>query len=1035
MGIQMRGDKVDTEMLRRLAMRALQAPHLDGIELRTGNWQVKCHHINQLLDAGERHSSIRQTFDTVLIAQAWQQDLLQARQVLNTVGRKWWRFLSGDYRRVRNQISGLCNGTQPKDIEFQLRVVDAVMEASRLEQSFREYEHLGAALFGVQWQGLRSEWSVLRRISEWVVALYRDVGDGKLPHGIIDFLADNPTPGSLKDKLESVECTIPTYEHALQTVLDKLALTQTAREALISQNLSSQIALFSYMIVRLDDLQDQITFNNLSSAFGKEGLNWVVDTARGWDGAAKNLVHFFRRTCFETLLRRAYEEREALRTFDGASHENIRQQFQELDVSSLNFTRLKLAGEHWRRLPTLNGSGQLGILLWEFEKKSRHLPIRKLMEKAGNAIQAIKPVLMMSPMSIATFLAPRSLEFDLVIFDEASQVKPVDAFGAIVRGKQVVVVGDRMQLPPTSFFDTLVRDDDIDPDEEQSMTSDMESILGLMAGQGAPQRMLRWHYRSRHESLIALSNKEFYGSSLVVFPSPNPTRRGFGLMFHHLPDTAYDRGKSRTNQKEAEAVARAVMQHAKTSPNMTLGVAAFSLAQTEAILYHLERLRSQDPTCEAFFAAHPFEPFFVKNLESVQGDERDVIFISIGYGRTEEGYKGGMKFGALNNPGGERRLNVLITRARCSCEVFTNLTHDDIDLSRTQSRGVAVLKAFLKYAQTGIVDVPDVGGGDPDSPFEEEVARAIEQLSYKVALQVGSGGFRIDMAIIDPEKPGRYLLGIECDGAAYHSSRSARDRDRLRQQVLENLGWHIHRIWSKDWFSNPSRELKRVLQAIEEAKARVDKDLLQPQTTVAQPVEVLRIARDPSKPRPVEKHLKAKDYELCSLTVGTHGQDLHEVPAHRYASWIAEIVGVESPVHVAEVARRIVDGAGIKRIGNRIEAAFQTGVAHAVRAKKVDKRDDFLWLPGMVSPPVHDRSIFPSVSRKIDLIAPEEIAAAIREIVENSYGIDQEDVAPAVCRLLGFARTSEEMMMAVNKVMAKLIKTGHLRSVDGHVWV
>jgi superfamily I DNA and/or RNA helicase len=329
-------------------------------------------------------------------------------------------------------------------------------------------------------------------------------------------------------------------------------------------------------------------------------------------------------------------------------------------------------------VPSHEAGGQLGVVKREIQKKRRHLPIRQLVRRAGDAIQAIKPVFMMSPLSIANFLEPGALDFDLVVFDEASQVRPVEAIGAIARGRQVVVVGDGKQLPPTSFFDRLVAAEDAD---EESLTADLESVLGLFSAQGAPERMLRWHYRSRHESLITVSNHEFYEDRLVVFPSPDKGREDAGLLYHHLPDTAYDRGGTRSNVGEAKRVAEAVMEHARKRPHLTLGVAAFSASQMQAVEDQLEILRRNDPSCEDFFADHSYEPFFVKNLENVQGDERDVVFISVGYGRIAGGYVP-MSFGPLNLDGGERRLNVLITRARRICEVFTNLTADDIDRPR-----------------------------------------------------------------------------------------------------------------------------------------------------------------------------------------------------------------------------------------------------------------------------------------------------------------------------------------------------------------
>lgn len=1034
MGITARADRNDASVLVRAARRALSAPHLAGVELRTREWAEKRDELNQLFDAGERHSALHEKYDAVLIPEAWEQDLLEAREVLNTIGRKWWRWLSSDYRRVRRRVAGLCRGEHARDTTTQLELVDAILEAARLVRVVKEYESLAGRLFGVQWQGLRSEWAILRRLTDWIIELYRDIGDGRLPHGIVDFLAGAPALDALKGKVEALEAALPVYDQTIPTLFDRTAIESAARDRLISAPLPEQIACFETMLERLADLPDIITFNNLRTALSREGIAWVIDAAWDWSAAAQLLVPFFRRTVLELLLRRAYAEREALRTADGVTLTRTRDTFRQLDVMSLSVTRLELAKLHYEGLPRLNGQGQVGVLLREFEKRSRHLPIRKLMSQAGNAIQAIKPVFMMSPMSIAAFIPPGAVQFDLVIFDEASQVKPVDAFGAVLRGSQLVVVGDSKQLPPTSFFDALLGvDDPADDEEGDNVAADMESILSLAVARGMPQRMLRWHYRSRHHSLISLSNREFYDNRLVVFPSPEPPGRALGLTFHHLPDARYDRGRSRTNPLEAKVVAQAVMTHAKTTPHLTLGVAAFSIQQADAIKDQLELMRRADPSAEAFFSAHPHEPFFVKNLESVQGDERDVIFISVGYGRSEEGYLS-MNFGALNAQGGERRLNVLITRARRRCEVFSNLTHEDIDLTRTSARGVAVLKAFLKYAQTGIDDVPTSGTEEGDSPFEDEVAKALRSQGHDVVAQVGSGGFRIDLAVRDPERPGRYLLGIECDGATYHASRSARDRDRLRQQVLEDLGWTIHRIWSTDWFRNPRRELERVLAAIEQAKIRAGQTVHE--ATLPSPPaesESTPLRRAPAAALPAIEPLKAEPYRTCTLQIRLGGVALHEVPPSRFADWIEQVVRVEAPVHKDEVVRRIAAAAGVMRVGSRIAAAFEAGVRAAEQTARIRRRGDFLWMPDNRKVRPRDRSRLDAASRGFELISREEIAAAIIHVVGASHGMDPEEIPQATCRYLGFARTSDDMADVVKRIVLKLVEMERLRMANGHV--
>jgi very-short-patch-repair endonuclease len=596
--------------------------------------------------------------------------------------------------------------------------------------------------------------------------------------------------------------------------------------------------------------------------------------------------------------------------------------------------------------------------------------------------------------------------------------------GAITRGKQIVVVGDSQQLPPTSFFDSIVSSDE--PEEEDEVASSgIESILGLFCARAAHQRMLRWHYRSRHESLITVSNHLFYDDRLVIFPSPARERKNLGLVYRRIENAPYERSGTRTNPQEAKLVAAAVMQHARLQLQLprdqrdTLGVAAFSAAQMDAILKQVEILRRQDLSCEEFFSYPPHEPFFIKNLENVQGDERDVIFISIGYGRTSEGFLA-MNFGPLNRNGGERRLNVLISRARKRCEVYTSLTADDIDTSRTPSSGVAALKTFLDYAQTGQMEVVRQTAQISDSDFEDEVLRQLKQLGHDVHTQVGCTGFFLDLAVVDPTQPGKYLLGIECDGARYQSARSARDRDRLRQVVLEGLGWRIHRVWSTDWFHNPSQELKKVLLAIENAKTTK----AEPQFTA--PVESAWPEKVDSV-QPQQQSSSVSMYECAQIHLNLGNTDLHLMDRNQLAGLLADVVKVESPVHCTEAARRVLSGAGVQRLGNRIQEAFEEAMNKGLARKLFMRRTDFLWSLDMELAPVRDRSALPSASRKLELIAPEEIRRAILIVVMDACGIVPEEVPNAVCRLLGFARMTDEMRAAVEPHRDALLREGHLK--------
>jgi very-short-patch-repair endonuclease len=1017
----------DAERLYRATHAALHSPSIVGLSFAEPDWLGHESELRELLANGTRLAELRAKHAATVIPEAWQHDLLSLRQDLNAYRDTWWRIVSGTYRRAKRVLAGYCTTALPKGIEAQIQLLDDLVEARRLATYVQEHALLGERMFGPHWRGDQTDWPLLGGWLDAVTGLQRDVSEGRLPRELLAYLDAAPDIDALGRLVAPLDAALPAYRERTDALLALVDFDGERRfgpgGGLERRPFAEQASLLATWQERLDDLSQMTSLNESLAVCRREGLDEVGDVAQRWSDAGRSVLTAFRRGRAAVLLGRALREREPLARFDGGSHEQVVERFRRLDELHLQRNRALIALEHYARVPRHEGGGQLALLRREFVKRARHLSVRRLMAGAGNAIQAIKPVFMMSPLSVATYLPPGALSFDLVVFDEASQVRPVDAFGALIRGAQAVVVGDSKQLPPTSFFDALVERDGLD--DEEAITRDIQSILELFYARGAPQRMLRWHYRSRHESLIAVSNHEFYEDKLVVFPSPDAGRWQAGLVYHHLTDTSYARGGSRTNAEEAHIVAEAVMRHARTTPELTLGVASFSVAQTQAIIDQIERLRVADPTAEPFFARHPHEPFFVKNLENVQGDERDVIFISVGYGRDANGYLA-MNFGPLNAAGGERRLNVLITRARSRCEVFTNLTADDIDLVRSEAHGVVALKRFLKYAQTGILDVPRASGREAGSPFEEAVEAELARAGYTVERQVGSAGFFIDLAVVDPDRPGRYLLGIECDGASYHSARSARDRDRLRQQVLEKLGWRIHRIWSTDWFRSRERELARVVQAIEDAAARGDSGAPLAPPTEPPAIERLDDEMDPVSP--------IAPYVVSAPAVALGGLELHAVAPARWSEWIEQVVEIESPIHSDEVVRRVAAAAGVGRVGNRIRATYERGVEHALRRGRVRRLGDFLWSASSQAPVPRRRDVH-GAPRDIDLIAPEELALAIDRVVRDAFGMPREQIPVNVCRLLGFQRMTAEMRATLDPIIDAMLADDRLAERGGHVVV
>ncbi len=822
--------RAECVLLLRAALRAAEAAHWQGAQFR-GEWLSRRDDLRELLGAGKALAELRRRHEDDLLSDAWERDLVAARQALNAHGRSRWRLLASQYRRAHFLLASVCRTAPPANLDAQLMLLDAIQESHGLREVVRRHDALAARLFGRRWRGEASDWEALAEIADGMDRLHRDVRADHFPRGLLDFLADAPALAGLETLTRAVETTLAGHHGAIGRLLeflecDKAAGSGAAGGGLAERSFEVQEGLLDHWSGHLKTLDGLIALNRLAERCRGEGLAQIVTLAEAWPGADRHLVALVRRHWYEGLLRRAYQERPTLAEFDGLAHDQVLRAFRAVDRRLLVHERVRTAFMHWQRLPRYGGGAELALLRRELVKKARHLPVRQLLARAGGTIQAITPVFLMSPLSVATYLPPGAPPFDLVIFDEASQVRPVDALGALLRGRQAVVVGDSRQLPPTRFFDRLTAGDDA---EDEETSSDVESLLDLFLAQGAPERMLRWHYRSQHESLIAVSNREFYENRLIIFPSRDSDRRCQGLILHHLPHTAYDRGKTRTNVGEAEAVARVVMEHARAqlgrsiNTRRTLGVVALSTAQSQAVQDQLEALRREDPACEAYFSQEGPEPFCVKNLENVQGDERDVIFVSVGYGRTADGVLT-LNFGPLNAEGGERRLNVLFTRARSRCAVFTNLSAEDLDVARTRSRGVRALRTFLAYAAAGQVETSPEEETASASPFVAAVRSALSAAGFQVRAHVGPEGSALDLAVVDPDHPGRYLLGVECDAPNDLTAASARDRDRLRPEVLEGLGWRLHQVRAPDWYRDPEGELARLLSALALARGHDPRD-------------------------------------------------------------------------------------------------------------------------------------------------------------------------------------------------------------------
>jgi very-short-patch-repair endonuclease len=660
---------------------------------------------------------------------------------------------------------------------------------------------------------------------------------------LLDYIYQNPRKESfaklarhaevLKAAIELERSSQDDFSHLVY--LDYSAWTRRSND-----NVDELVARNQLALDNGEMLQNWLDYVRLREQLDALGMAYLDDMVAKSEIRIDQVQDAYQAGVFDLLAREGLHGDPELSRFSGRLQEARQDQFKEYDNKLKQLQCEQIA---WKidqtNVPAGNMTARVSertdraLLEHECGKKSRHLPIRQLLKRAGDALVALKPCFMMGPMSVAQYLAPDKLSFDLVVMDEASQIKPQDALGAVARGGQLVVVGDPKQLPPTSFFDRIVGDDEEDPTGIEESESILDATLPMF-----PARRLRWHYRSQHESLISFSNHYFYDSDLVLFPSPYKQMDDYGIHYSRVPSGCF---VNRKNLEEAKIISEAVREHFRHRPDETLGVVAMSAEQREHIERAIETLTKEDQLFGDWLDQDRLrrESLFIKNLENVQGDERDVIFISMTYGPQEPRGRVLQRFGPINSDVGWRRLNVLFTRSKKRMHIFSSMGSDDILVSNTSKRGVKALHDFLSYCETGILHKTERDTGRaPDSDFEIAVMTALRDEGFECIPQVGVAGFFIDVAVVDPGNPSRYLMGIECDGATYHSAKSTRDRDRLRQMILERLGWRIRRIWSTDWFNNPQGELAPIIRELHELKSPV---------------------------APVQKEVESEDYDIAEI--------------------------------------------------------------------------------------------------------------------------------------------------------------------------
>jgi len=785
----------------------------------------------------------------------------------------------------------------------------------------------------------------------------------------------------------------------------------------------------------IESLCDWVGWNQTKNKAISQGLSQLVNHYENGHVQCKDVVSLFMKSIYRSCADFIFEQDEQLSSFNGKLFEEKIRKFRQFTTHFERLTKDELYAKLASKIPSFiqeaAQSSEIGILQRNIRNNGRGMSIRKLFDTIPALITRISPCMLMSPISVAQYIDINNFKFDLIIFDEASQMPTYEAVGAIARGKNMIVVGDPKQMPPSNFFSSNY------VDEENIQQEDLESILDDCLALSLPSKHLLWHYRSKHESLIAFSNFQYYENSLLTFPSPDDLNSK--VKFVHVKGH-YDSGKTRQNIFEAKAIIEEIINRLSDShlSKQSIGVVTFSSVQQILIEDMLNEAFKLRPDLE-IIASESLEPIFIKNLENVQGDERDVILFSIGYGPDKDN-KVFLRFGPINNEGGWRRLNVAVSRARYEMKVFSTLKAEQIDITRTASLGVAGLKAFLEFAEKGKTSVTILNGNIKyqKSGIVDQIAKKLKDDGFNIVTNIGCSGFKIDLGITNPSNPSEYLLGILCDGQSYKDSKTAKDREIIQSDVLRLLGWNIHKVWSCDWWDNEDKVLSEIKLAIQEAEkpSAVLKDF-PPQPMLKNSILPNAVIQAQLDSIEVIYALNRFRYQVCDLPIRS-SIPRTDLPYLNYFINIdvMSVLEIEAPISKELLCRRVLAVWSVTRIGSRIDAYFNS-LFNQMNLKYTDSGKRFYWHESQNPENYLKYRVSENESERRDAsdIPPEEVSNAIKEILENQISLNRADLIKESARLFGFNRTGGNVELSMQAGVEKAFQRGFAKAEGDRVFL
>lgn len=1049
------------DMAKTLFSVLLQIPGLTSDllhEQKTGEMFAECKEVTDHGKERDRYKKeIRQHFNEGILA-------IDAKSLLrewNVAANKWYIPRYFGQKKVRGQLKLYIDGGTMKHVDIKSALTN-IIQYHYEQKLVNDYSPKLQSLFGKFAGPENEQWEVILQIIDdftlfdnAVLTFTKDIVKanelkeniaGQLVSGIDTF---RKVHGKSFNEFKGLMLELEDVFSEISRVLNVEDIVPVGDDTLW---LDCALSRFNSWVSHIDKLKDWCQWLTAKEKAVALQIGFVADEYRLKNIPTDQLKNSFLKGFCHAAIDHILAQESGLELFKGELFNDVISKYKELNDNFAEITRKELYAVLAANIPSFTTeathNSEVGILQRSIRSNARGMSIRNLFDQIPTLLSRLCPCMLMSPISVAQYINPDADKFDMIIFDEASQMPTYEAVGAIARGKNMIIVGDPKQMPPTNFFSAN------NVDEDNLDKEDLESILDDSLALSIPSRYLLWHYRSKHESLIAFSNSEYYDNKLLTFPSPDNIESKVSLV--HI-DGFYDKGRSRQNKSEAEAVVKEIERRLLDEElrKKSIGVVTFSAVQQNLIEDLLSDLFIFKPELEAI-AMECKEPLFIKNLENVQGDERDVILFSVGYGPDAEG-RVSMNFGPLNRNGGERRLNVAVSRARYEMIIFSTLRSDRIDLNRTSSMGVKSLKRFLEFAEKGAqLNRERQLIATKNSSIENLVAERLRATGYEVHTNIGTSGYKIDIAVVDEKNPGNYILGIICDGENYRRTKTIRDREIVQNSVLHMLGWNICRVWTLDWWENPSMVLKRIEAAIDNAKKGI------PAPVVAKRAEkkersvpggdglikqrfvhnrLISGKSSPIEEKPIvmpEESKKTEDfggkedtYVYANLPKTPFPPESFLFPEHEnyIIRQIQMVLDVEAPISRSLLCKRVLGAWGITRLGSRIDSYFNELFTKVEHYLKKEEESIFFWRS---EEQMASYETFRPLSERTALdLTSSEVSNAVKYLLASQISLPTKDLIRLTAQLFGFSRTGSIVDHVMYQGMQEAVRRGYIKVDNG----